>query len=200
MLHHSGISESLPSHQQCYALVVQGSTAAHGRACSGHGLCYSNLCSSSEIFWSKKVLLPLAGLLGICHLFLPGVPRGGYNSMWVQGCWWGGPCSCPSSTGLHGVVGKWQPLLWPQILLSFLFLPACLFIQSLSFLDWYQFSPVHVFLFSPFCYKKCQALAARVSLVLPCCCMWIRVVVIDVFQHFFDFIFYCSLVNNWNRH
>lgn len=107
---------------------------------------------------------------------------------------------CASSTGLHRVVGKWQPLLWPQILLNFLFLLACLFIPPLSLCDWYQSSPVHVFLFSLFGSKKCQALATRDSLVLPCGCMWIRAFVIDVFQHFFDIIFYCSLVNNANRH
>lgn len=97
---------------------------------------------SSEIFLSKKILLPFAGLLGRCHLFLPGVPRGGYNFV-SAGLLVGRPlvlAACASSTGLHRAAGKWQPVTPPQILLSFLFLLAYLFIQPLSLSDWYQSS------------------------------------------------------------
>lgn len=84
--------------------------------------------------------------------------------------------------------------------LTKLFFSPCLSFCTTIKPLWYQSSPVQVFLFSPFYCKKHQALATRDSLVLPCCCMWIRVFVIDVFQQFFDNIFYCSLVNNADRH
>lgn len=86
-LHYSGVSESLPSHQQCCALVVQGSTAVLVEPCSALGSAAAMSVPLLRSSWAKKILLPLAGLLGRCYLFLPGVPRGGYNFVWVQGCW-----------------------------------------------------------------------------------------------------------------
>lgn len=176
---------SQPSAVLCSGGSGQHSCPGGARFCSW--LCYSNVCSSSEIFLSKKSFSSLLGFWGdaacssqVCH---------GEVTVLCEPLLSAGLRQAVPQAGLHRVVGKWQPLSYPQILLSFLFLLACLFIQPLSLSDWYlvrthQSSPVHLILFSPFCSKKCQVLATRDSLVLPCCCMWIRAFVIDVFQHF----------------
>lgn len=174
-----------------YALVVQGNTAVLVEPCSALGLSYCNICSFSPLraFWgyatcSSQVCLGEVTISCECRADdgkAPALGRLCLKHWFAQSCW------------------EVAAALVTTNLAKLFVSPSYLFIQPLSLSDWYQSSPVHVFLFPPFCSKKCQALATRDSLVLPCC-MWIRVFVIDVFQHFFGIIFYCSFVNNANRH
>lgn len=68
-LHYSGVSESLPNHwvsSQPLAVLCSGGSGQHscpGGAMFCSWLCYSNVCSSSEIL-SKKSFSPLLGFWG----------------------------------------------------------------------------------------------------------------------------------------
>lgn len=101
-----------------------------------------------------------------------------------------------SSVGLHRVVGKWQPLLWPQIFLSFLFLLAYLLIYPLRASD------------SGISFHHCRCSCFQLSILKTvrqpqpgiCWCCLVSVCgpgsFSDVFQHCFDIIFYSSIVND----
>lgn len=101
-----------------------------------------------------------------------------------------------SSIGLHRVVGKWQPLLWPQIFLSFFFLLAYLLIYPLRASD----SGISFRHSRRSCFQLSILKTVRQRQPGICWCCLVSVCgpgsFSDVFQHCSDIISYPSIVND----
>lgn len=164
---------------------------------SALGLCNSNIYCFPEIFWAKQSLSPLLGFQGGATCFSEAC-LGKVTTLCERRAAVAKPlllAASASSIGLHRVVGKWQPLLWPQIFLSFLFLLAYLLIYPLRASD------------SSISFHHCRRSCFQLSILKTvrqqqpgiCWCCLVSIcgpgTFSDVFQHCFDIIFY-SLIEN----